>query len=151
MCSSDLIAALNESLAATAVDGARAAFLPRLSATADWQANGGAWNARASGWLVGVTAQVNLFRGFADSARLAEARQAYLRRQAERAEIEGLVRVDLTAARARRDAALAVLTTTEAAVAQAVESHRIVRDRYEAGLADVTSLDRKSTRLNSSH
>ena len=33
-----------------------------------------------------------------------------------------------------------MLFRSEAAVAQAVESHRIVRDRYEAGLADVTSL-----------
>jgi outer membrane protein TolC len=38
------------------------------------------------------------------------------------------------------DAARARLTAGQAAAAQARESHRIIRDRYEGGLADVASL-----------
>jgi outer membrane protein TolC len=37
-------------------------------------------------------------------------------------------------------AARATAEVAEASVTQAVESHRIIRDRYEGGLTDVTAL-----------
>ena len=134
------LAALNQSLADTTRDAARAAFLPRASATASWEANGGQWNARASGWTAGVVGRINLFRGFADRARLAEAGELQRRRRIERESIDTAVRVDVRETRARLDAATATAAVAEAAVAQAVESHRIVRDRYEGGLTDVSAL-----------
>jgi outer membrane protein TolC len=45
---------------------------------------------------------------------------------------------------ARLDAARASLTTGRTAAAEARESHRIISDRYEAGLADITVLLRAS-------
>ena len=36
-------------LAAAAVDAARAAFLPQVSALGTWELNGGTWNSRSSG------------------------------------------------------------------------------------------------------
>jgi outer membrane protein TolC len=134
------LAALNESLADAARDAARAAFLPRISAVASWEANGGQWNARSSGWTTGVVARVNLFRGFADRARLAEATELQRRRLIERESVDTAVRVDIRETRARLDAARATVDVAEAAVVQAVESHRIVRDRYEGGLTDVSAL-----------
>jgi outer membrane protein TolC len=134
------IAILNQSLADSTVASARAAFLPRVSAMAAWEANGERWDSRAAGWMVGAVARLNLFHGLGDQARRAEARELQLRRRAERERVETLVRLDVRAAQARLDAARSMLDVTEAAVAQAVESHRIVRDRYEAGLADVTAL-----------
>lgn len=134
------LATLNQALADSTLQAARAAFLPTVSAMAAWEGNGGQWNARASGWTVWAVARVNLFRGFADSARLAEARALQQRRQIEREQIETAVRVDVREAQARLDAARAMADVAEAAVAQAVESHRIVRDRYEGGLADITAL-----------
>ena len=133
-------AAVQESLAATAVSAARAAFLPQVSAQAGWEANGGTWASRSPSWAVGVVGRVNLFRGFADQARLKAAESDASRRAAERRQVESAARLDVLAARARLDAAFAGEVAGRAAVTQAQESQRIVRDRYEQGLADSVAL-----------
>lgn len=134
------LALLNESVAAAARAAARAAFLPRIGATATWEGNGERWDVRAAGWTAGLVARVNLFRGLADRARRAEAIELQGRRRVERESIDTAIKVDVRETRARLDAAKATVAVAEAAVAQAVESHRIVRDRYEGGLADITAL-----------
>ena len=133
-------AAVQESLAATAVSAARAAFLPQVFAQAGWEANGGTWASRSPSWAVGVVGRVNLFRGFADQARLKAAESDASRRAAERRQVESAARLDVLAARARLDAAFAGEVAGRAAVTQAQESQRIVRDRYEQGLADSVAL-----------
>lgn len=134
------LASLQEQLARAAVDRARASFLPHVYAQGGWEANGDAFGTRASSWAVGAVARVNLFRGFADRARLAEARHAESQRAIEREKAEAAVRLDVRVARARLEAARAAEAVTQAAVTQARESQRIVRDRYENGLADVSAL-----------
>ncbi|MBP7779873.1 MAG: TolC family protein [Acidobacteria bacterium] len=131
---------LNEQLAGAAVDAARAAFLPAVYAQGGWEANGGAFGSRASSWMAGAVARVNLFRGFADQARLAEARHAASLSTIEREKAETATRLDVRMAVARLEAARAAEAVCRAAIAQARESHRIVRDRYEGGLADVAAL-----------
>ena len=78
------LAMQQEQLAAAAVDAARAAFLPQVAAQGGWELNGGAWNSRSSSWVAGAVARINLFHGFADKARLAEAREQATRRALER-------------------------------------------------------------------
>ncbi len=134
------LVAVQERLAAAAVASARAAFLPRVSAQAGWEANGGTLGARSSSWMVGAVARVNLFRGFADQARLAEAREGQSLRALERERAETAARLEVREAMARLDAARATEAVGRAAIAQAREGHRIIRDRYEGGLADVTAL-----------
>jgi outer membrane protein len=134
------VAALQEDLARANEAAARAAFLPRVSAQGTWEFNGEAWNARASSWVVGAVARVNLFRGFADKSRLAEARDQATRRVSERTRVETAARLDVHVALASLEAARASEAVSRDAVTQARESQRIIRDRYEAGLADVTSL-----------
>jgi outer membrane protein TolC len=134
------LAALQEQLASAAQATARAAFLPQVTAQGGWEFNGGAWNGRTSSWVVGAVARINLFRGFADTARLVEAREHTARRALEREKSETAARLDVHIAVARLDAARASDAVGRAAVDQARESRRIVRDRYEAGLTDVTSL-----------
>jgi outer membrane protein TolC len=134
------LAALQEQLAAATQAAARAAFLPRVAAQGGWEFNGGTWNARSSSWIVGAEARINLFGGFADTARLAEAREQTARRGLEREKAETTARLDVYVAVARLEAARASETVGRAAVDQARESRRIVRDRYEAGLTDVASL-----------
>ncbi|MFN7977302.1 MAG: TolC family protein [Vicinamibacterales bacterium] len=134
------LALLQEQLARASVDAARAAFLPRVYAQGSLEANGDAWGSRASSWMLGAVARVNLFRGLADRARLAEAREAQAQRALDRAKAETAVRVDVRVATARLEAARAADVVGQRAVAQARESHRIVRDRYENGLADVAAL-----------
>ena len=138
------LAGLQEELAGATERSARAAFLPQVAAQGGWEFNGGAWNARASGWVVGAVARITVFRGFADTARLAEAREQTARRALERDKAETAARLDVYIAVARLDAARASDAVGRAAVAQARESRRIVRDRYEAGLTDVASLLRSA-------
>jgi outer membrane protein len=136
------VAALQEQLAGAALTAARAAFLPQVVAQGGWELNGGAWNARTSSWVAGAVARINVFHGFADQARLAEARALATRRAAERQKVETAARLDVHIAIARLGAARASEAVGRSAVAQARESRRIIRDRYEAGLTDVTSLVR---------
>ncbi len=82
------LAALQEQLAGANQTAARAAFLPQVAAQAGWEFNGGAWNTRASSWVVGAVARINVFHGFADTARLAEAREQAARRALERQQAE---------------------------------------------------------------
>ena len=138
------LAVLQEQLAGASQSAARAAFLPHASAQGGWEFNGGAWNARASSWMVGAVARFNLFNGFADKARLAEAREQTTRRAREREKAETAARLDVFTAVARLEAARASEVVGRAAVEQARESQRITRDRYEAGLADVASLLRSA-------
>ena len=119
---------------------ARAALLPTVGVQAGWEFNGATLAEQQSSWLVGAELRVNLFRGFADSARIAEASHAHVRATAERERVQRRIEVEvraaiaqLTAARAREDAGRAALT-------QARESQRIIRDRYESGLASVTDV-----------
>ena len=134
------LAALQEQLAGATQTAARAAFLPQVAAQGGWEFNGGAWNTRTSSWVVGAVARINVFHGFADTARLAEAREQTTRRALEREKAETAARLDVHIAVARLDAARASEAVGRAAVEQARESRRIVRDRYEAGLTDVASL-----------
>jgi outer membrane protein TolC len=134
------LADLDEQLAAAGRNAARAAFLPQLSMEGNWEFNGGDWSNRQSSWLVGVVARINLFHGFADKARLVEATEETSRRAFERQKTVTTARLDVRVAAAKLDAARASQTVGRAAVAQARESRRIIRDRYEAGLIDVASL-----------
>lgn len=138
------LAALQEDLARANETAARWAFLPQVSIQGGWEFNGDAWNSRASSWVVGAVARVNLFRGFADKARLAEARNRATRRAIERTRADTAARLDVHVALARLEAARASEAVGRNAVTQARESQRITRDRYQAGLADVTSLLRSA-------
>ena len=134
------LAMQQEQLAAATADAARAAFLPQVAAQGGWELNGGAWNSRSASWMVGVVARINLFHGFADKARLAEAREQTARRALEKSKAETLARLDVQIAIARLEAARASEAVARAAADQARESRRIIRDRYESGLTDAAML-----------
>ena len=134
------LAAMQQALAAAAVDEARAAFLPQVAAQGGWELNGGTWNSRSSSWAAGAVARINVFHGFADRARLAEAREQASRRVLEKEKAESLARLDVQIAIARLEAARASEAVGRAAVDQAMESRRIIRDRYESSLTDAATL-----------
>jgi outer membrane protein TolC len=136
------LAALREELAGATHSAARAAFLPQVALQGGWEFNGGEWSTRASSWVVGAVARINVFRGLADKARLAEATERTTRLALESEKAKTGARLEVHTAVARLEAARASEAVGRAAVAQARESQRIVRDRYEAGLADVASLMR---------
>jgi outer membrane protein TolC len=119
---------------------ARAALLPTVAVQGGWEFNGATLGSQQSSWIVGAEVRVNVFRGFADTARLAETRHAHLRATAERERVARLVEVEIRAAMARLAAARAQEDAGRAALTQARESQRIIRDRYDSGLATMTDV-----------
>jgi outer membrane protein TolC len=137
-------AAAQERLAKEAITAARSGFYPQAAVQGVYEFNGGTFSDRVSAWTVGAVFRWNLFGGFADSAKLGEAKAASERARAERERQEAAVRVDVRAAAARLEEARARAEVGRLAVAQAKESHRIVRDRFDAGLAPVNDLLRSA-------
>jgi len=127
-------------LAANQRRTARAALLPTVGVQAGWEFNGPRLGAQRSSWVVGAEVRINVFRGFADSARMAEADHARVRAAAERERVERRIEVDVRGALSQLAAAHARDDAGRAAVTQARESQRIIRDRYESGLATATDV-----------
>ncbi|MFN7917937.1 MAG: TolC family protein [Vicinamibacterales bacterium] len=125
--------------------GARAAFLPRVAAQATVDLAGTSIADRASSWIVGGELRWSLPLAGAERAGLAAAAAAAARAAAELDDVRAQVQVDVLTAVERLRAANARQHVAEAAVAQARESQRIVRDRYEAGLAPVNDVLRSAT------
>ena len=130
--------------AASQASTARASYWPKVDVQGGVEFNGANLADQRSSWIVGAQLQLNLFRGFADQARLAEARQAEIRTAAERDALARRIEVGVRAAAARLDAARARDVVGRAALAQAREAQRILRDRYETGLATMTDVLRAS-------
>jgi outer membrane protein len=119
---------------------ARAALLPTVAVQGGWEFNGETLGAQQSSWVIGAEVRVNVFRGFADTARMTEAGHAHARATAERERVERRIEVDVRGALAQLAAARAREEAGRAALTQARESQRIIRDRYEGGLATVTDV-----------
>ena len=119
---------------------ARAALLPTVGVQGGWEFNGTTLGAQQSSWVIGAEVRMNLFRGFADTARLTEANHAHVRATAEYERVQRHIEVDVRGALARLAAARAREDAGRAALTQARESQRIIRDRYESGLATVTDV-----------
>ena len=139
-----LRASAQERLAREAVTMSRAGFLPMAAVQGSFEGNGSSFTDRSSSWAVGAVFRWNVFSGFGDQARLAEAKAAVERARSERRRLEALVRMDLRDALARVREAKARVDVGRSIQAQAKESHRIVRDRYEAGLAGINDLLRSA-------
>jgi outer membrane protein TolC len=127
-------------LADNAQRTARAAVLPTVGVQGGWEFNGATFGEQQSSWVIGAEVRVNVFRGFGDAARITETRQAHLRATAERERVDRRIEVEVRAALAQLAAARARDDAGRAALAQARESQRIVRNRYESGLATVADV-----------
>lgn len=120
---------------------ARSEFLPTLSARASYDLNHLDLAANGQdGWFAGVVLTWNLFNGFGDRARMAEARARLEEVEALRAAMAGRVRLEVREARLGLRAAEERIEVAQKAVAQAETSLRIIRDRYQAGLTTIVDL-----------
>jgi outer membrane protein TolC len=140
-------AVLQERAADAERDMARSAFFPRAGFQAGYEFDGNGWSGRERWWAAGVEVRWNLFNGLADRARLGAATAAVERARAGRAQTESAIRLEVRNAVARRLAAVAREETGRAAVEQAREAQRIIRERYEAGMAGVTDVLRAANAL----
>jgi outer membrane protein len=134
-----------EALADAARRAALARLLPEVAATGGLDWTGLGFGDRRTSWVAGLEVRLNLYAGGADRARQREAlartaQAAAHRRAAEAAALESVraatrqVRAARAEADARRDGA-----------GQAREAERLVRERYDAGLATLTELLRASS------
>jgi outer membrane protein len=138
-------AAASERLADLGRRQARAAFIPTVAAHAAFDASGLRVNERVSGWFAGGELRWSFSTGGAERAQLKAAASALTRARAERDDARAAVHVDVVAAVRRLEAAHARQAAGRAAVEQAREAERIVRDRYEAGVASVSDVLRAAT------
>jgi outer membrane protein len=116
---------------------AAAAWWPQVAAQAAYQYDGLSFSDRASAWVVGGEARWSFSTGMGDKAAIKAAAAAHVRARAELADARAAVEVDVVVAVRQLESAEAREAVARASVAQSRESQRILRDRYEAGLAGV--------------
>lgn len=133
-------AAAAEQLATVGRRQARAAFVPQVAAQAAIDMSGTQFNDRQSSWLVGGELRWTFSTGGAEVAQLKAATEAGARARAEHENVRAAVQVEVVSALRRLESARARQAAGRAAVDQARESQRIVRDRFDAGLASVNDV-----------
>jgi outer membrane protein TolC len=124
---------------------ARSALLPQLVVQGGYEWNDGQRAGPASSWIAGANLRVSLFSGGANVARVRQASFALQRTEAEHARAEAAVRLEVLTALEQLGAARARQDIGRAAVMQARESQRMIRDRYEAGIAPANDAIRAAT------
>lgn len=130
---------------------AKASFGPRLNAIGSWQTD--TVNFASNGnnnWMAGAELQIDLFEGGAKLARLRREKAMQERAAAVKAGAEDDVRLELRRAYFEFDSARQSLEVTRATVAQSEEALRMLRDRYESGLATITDLLRSEDSVRQS-
>ena len=127
---------------------ARAALLPEFGVRGAFEANRQEFIRKGgANWLVAASMRWNLFDGFANRARISEAQASLDAARAQQRRTELGVRLEVFKAWADAKAAEERLAVAAAAVAQAEESLRITKNRFENGLTNVTDLLRNETSL----
>jgi outer membrane protein TolC len=138
-------AAAAERLASAGGRTARSAILPQVAAQAVVDVSGTRVSDRTSAWLVGGELRWTLSLGGAEIARMKAAAAARTRATAEAEDVRAAVHVEVLTAVRRLEAARARQAAGSAAADQARESQRIIRDRFEAGLASTADVLRASS------
>ena len=135
-----VLADAEQALSRAAMARAKAAFMPTVGAQAGVEWNGNTLGTRERSWFMGAEVRLNLLNGFADRARLAAAQAATRGVDARREAVLRDIRLDVLAAHAQATSAVAQVAIGRDAAAQAAAAHQIVRDRYEHGLVDITTV-----------
>lgn len=119
---------------------ARAGWWPQVAAQAAYQFDGTSISDRAASWVVGGEVRWSFSTGGATQAGARAAAAAEQRGRLAHEDTRAAVQVDLRTALSRLESADAREALARATVDQARESQRIVRDRYDAGLAGVADV-----------
>jgi len=138
-------AAFRRDLSRVLKQSAQSAFWPNVTVQGGYEWNDGRRSAPAGAWIAGASLRVNLFSGGANIARVREASYALARADAEQQRVEAAVRLEVLTAMEQLNSARARREVGRAAVMQARESQRMIRDRYEAGIASANDVIRAAT------
>jgi outer membrane protein TolC len=139
--------AASEGVATAAGQQARSALIPQISAQAAVDVAGTEITDRAASWIVGAEMRWTFSTGGAELAGMKAAKASITRARAEAEDLRARVQVEIVTALRRVEAARARAAVARAAVEQARESQRIIRDRFDAGVAPVNDVLRASTAM----
>lgn len=144
-------ASLGQEISAEQAAVSKRSILPRVVAQGVFEADRQRFATRGGGnWLAGVSMRWDVWQGGANRARIAAAREAELRAAAESRQAYSAAALEVRRAHADLGSATQRAAVAASVVEEAEESLRIVRNRYEAGLEDVTALLRSEVALTNS-
>lgn len=122
-------------------EAARASWLPQVSLRGMFEADRQRFVTRGgANWLLMASVRWNVFDGFSSRARAAESQATAAWARAQAREAETGARLEVRRALALARAARERVGVSGEAVAQAEEGLRILKNRFDAGLANVTDL-----------
>jgi outer membrane protein len=129
-----------QSAQTAAVGAAKSEFGPRVSAYGSWEEDRSSFaGSGGNNWLAGVQVSIDILPA-GRRAQLSRETAAKRRIDAQLALSQQHVRTEVSRAHIQRKTAQLSLETAQAAMAQASESLRILKNRYNAGLATITDL-----------
>jgi outer membrane protein len=123
------------------VGAAKSEYLPTLGGFASWEMDHPSLhNYGGNNWSAGMSLRWNIFAGGADAARHRAARQRLESKKRQLAAMESAMALEIRDALVQFRTAGQQVEAARAAEAQGEESLRILKNRYEAGLATMTDL-----------
>ena len=140
-----------QSVAEEEIKKSRAAHLPSLNLAGNYEVNTEDFNESADNYSVGAVLKFNIFSGNRTSAKVREAKAALRQIQAVRRKLEQRVLVETRQAYLHAESAWRRILVARAAVAQAEEALRIVRNRYKNGLFTIVDLLNSELALQQTH
>jgi outer membrane protein TolC len=131
---------VHQSAAAEEIKKSRAAYLPSVNLSGNYEVNTGDFEESGDNYSVGAVVTFNLFAGNRTSAKLREARAAEKQVAAVRRQLRQRVLVETRKAYLRADNAWRRIQVARTALTQAEEALRIVGNRYANGLFTIVDL-----------
>jgi outer membrane protein len=134
------------------VSSARGEFMPRIDLLGSWETDNQTFASRGgNNWTAGAMLTFNIFNGGARRAQVAESRSRERQAEATRSRMESIVRLQVREAYLNLNAARERVGVSRDAAKQAQESLRILRNRYESGLATIMDVLRVETMQTAAH
>ncbi|MCD6197527.1 MAG: TolC family protein [Deltaproteobacteria bacterium] len=131
---------IQEIIAQKEVKKAKAAHLPGLYLLGSYEINSEDFSETGNDYTVGAIMRFNLFSGFGKQSKVKEAMADVRRTHAMARRLEQDIKVETRQAFFQAQSAFERIGVAKAAVAQADEGLRIVRNRYENGLFTIVNL-----------
>jgi outer membrane protein len=123
------------------VQGARAGFLPTLNAFGSWEVDNQNFASRGgNSWTAGASVNFNIFDGGLRRARVAESNARERQSAALEKQLASAIRLQVREAFLNLNASRDRVEVSRQSASQVEESLRILRDRYETGLATMTDI-----------
>lgn len=123
-----------------AVKSAKSDFGPRVDVVGSWQTDRHSFaGSSGSNWMAGAELRVDLLP-YEKRSRLQQEKASLMRAQAGEELAQNMIRVEVSRAYFGQQSAAKMVEVARSSMAQAAESLRILRNRYDAGLVPLTDV-----------